>query len=416
MKNIILVFFLAIISIASYADDSIVDYLKKNRIDFNSATDLIPDSVIQNHQFFFVGEVHGYKANYEIAFKLLEELKRKVDIKYIIVEADWADGKFLNQAIQNEDTVTIKKNLAKYEGAPCWTREQYDFYKNLINLNKKYNNKIQIVGFDIDEGGFYNSIKRINELKRKYYEPEDSVLNEMKNFYYLDESCNDYLRSLIHKVDDKEYSVKDKQEYCLLLYNILDGNIAQNALSNRNEDEIRDSCMIENYKRIDKILEIGDKKMFGEWGYDHVYQKDVRGIHWFCSGLQNDLNKSIYSYEIYYIHGSSNIPTDWIPGSFRLFRPKGKMYIHTRWQNSTSILARLNYFGIGVGALKSATKRHSIGLYNLEGMVSPFDKDLFLLSRYETNGVTTDFFQSIIAVRNGKPCTSLGKNGKRKKN
>ncbi len=415
MKNIIFIFLLAVYCTLSYADDSIADYLKKNRIDFNTATDLIQDSIIQNNQFFLVGERHGYKANYKIAFKLLEELKRKTDIKYIIAEADWAWSVFLNQALLNEDTIAIKDIEDKYKGSPGWTKEHYDFYKNLIKLNKKYENKIQLIGCDIDPGGFYNSIKRINELKEKYYEHEDSILNKMKDLYMLDDYSSNYICSLIQGVDNTKYSTKDKQEYRLLLYNILDGSKAYHAESEGKWDKVRDSCMIENYKRIDKLIGIGDEKMFGEWGTLHTYQNELLGINCFASGLNNDLHKSVYSYEIYYIHGKCNLPTDWIPGLLRLFQPKCKLYVHTRLQNNTNLINRLS--GVNaVGSLKKSTKPNSTFIYNLKGQNSPFCNNLILMADYETPGVTTDYFQCIITVSNGEPCEALGGNEKKRKN
>lgn len=80
---------------------------------------------------------------------------------------DWATSQKLNSYLVAEDTVGIKELINKTKSSPAWSKERYQFYKELIDINKTTEKKIMYLGVDIPAGGISNTILLAQQLIRK---------------------------------------------------------------------------------------------------------------------------------------------------------------------------------------------------------------------------------------------------------
>jgi len=86
MKQIILNITFLLLVISVNAQDSIVGYLNSVKKNFATEKWLINDSVLMESDIVFIGETHGFKDNYKVGLRLIEEYKIRTDFTYILAE------------------------------------------------------------------------------------------------------------------------------------------------------------------------------------------------------------------------------------------------------------------------------------------------------------------------------------------
>ena len=404
MKQFILIplFFL---SSFLWAQMDISSYLNLVKVDFQQPN-LIPDSVIQNYDVILIGETHGFHDNYTIAWKLIKEYKQKTDFKYMLAEMDWASAQEINTILNEQDTVALNAYINDLKGSPAWCKERYDFYFNIMKLNQTTNRKIQLIGVDVPSGGIKLALERVQTLRSKYRTNTDT-LDAILSQNTLNDSVITLIQNM-HLVNmETTYSSKDLFEHNYHIQNISGYWEAANTPTESAWDRVRDSCMFENYKRLEQYYNLTDEKMIGIWGYIHAYQQESERTKWFASRLKNELNKQIYSYRIFYFNSKCMLPASWLPGVLTFYRLKKKSYYNINVQNDDSWV---NGKKPGVDELRKVTPRHSIFLYPLNQLNSPYIQQMSLVPGVYHDWVTTDYFQSAIVVRHSPPTIPYGEN------
>ncbi len=409
MRKIFIIILLTfVLTKAKSQEDSPNDclrYLKEVMTDFSANTDLMTDSIVDNHQLFFIGEIHGFQDNYKLAYKLIEEFKRKTNFKYILSEQDFAATTKLNYYISNADTIGLSKFIMNFKTSPSWSKERYEFYKKIIELNKKYDKKIQFFGVDITAGGIKPSLMRIKEITQKYH-MEDTRLDSIIASPGMKTSIILYIKQLSENSGSLSFNEEDAFEYKYHLNNILNFN---KALNTSNWDLVRDSCMFENYRMLEEHYGLQDEKMIGSWGYIHGFQQQSEGIKWFASRLKQNLGKKIYTYRIFYLDSKSMFPANWVPGILKVFKSKKKIYYNVKLQNDDHWASGYKQ---GLEYLKKISPSEAISFFDLEKSGSPYRNGKDLVMGILNNAVTTDYFQTAIVVRNSKPTEPFGRNRK----
>jgi hypothetical protein len=150
-------------------------------------------------------------------------------------------------------------------------------------------------------------------------------------------------------------------------------------------DKIRDKRMYENFKQVYESLPKG--KYYGQWGLNHIFQKEQMGVKWIAasmnekgSSLENKVLSIAYAYEnCKFMSGTSdrNYSVD--------------------YRNTYNSLVFNNF----------TTKDYTI--FKLNGKDSPFSKDSIWLTTdiMPTSGVTVDFYQYIILIKNSQATEPL---------
>lgn len=404
-KNFLFTFFLCT-AMVLHAQENTYEYLLNVGVDFNQA-DLIPDSVIQNHDIFLIGETHGFHDNYRIAWKMIQEFKRKTNFRYMLAEMDWASSQKLNQALLQQDTIALREYMKKSKGTPAWCQERYELYKNIMRLNQESEIKIQYIGVDVPSGGIRLSLERIQSIRNTYKtstDTLDAILNQTK----LNDSVIGLIGRMKHHVIDN-YTEQDFFEHNYHIQNILGYWEAANTSTQNDWDRVRDSCQYENYKLLEKYYDLENEKMLGVWGYIHTFQKESERIKWFSSRMKKGLNKRIYSYRIFYFNSQCMLPASWVPGVIKFYRSPKKLYYSMDVQNDDHWATGKKD---GAKYLKKVTDKNTITVFDINRPQSPYKEQRLLLFNYGTNWVTTQYFQSVIVVQNSKATRPLGVNKK----
>jgi len=407
MKHLTLFLTIYCITINCKSQDTIVDYLNSVKQDFRVQERIISDSIINNYDIVLIGESHGFKDNYEVAYKLIREYKELTDFTYLLDETDLATAHLLNSYLLAEDTTGFREYVEKDKGFASWNKENYEFYKKIIELNINRENKIQYLGIDIPKGGIDYTAQRIVSIMEKYGEI-DSVMNSLVDVKMPTKQVISYLNQMLEDSSQKNYTSTDLFEYKYHLNNILQYNFVAQAKSDIEWDSRRDSCLYENFIKLEKKFSLENEKMIGVWGYEHTLQSTSLGVNYLASRLCNNANKKIYTFRIFYFDSKSMIPASWFPWYLRIFKPKKKLYYYSNIQND-------DFWAAGykpeATTLRDASPNHSITLYNLIAESSPFKHKPYLVSKNDLVS-TSFFFQSAIVVRNSLPVEPFGENRK----
>jgi len=408
MKHFTLFLSIYFIILNCEAQDSIGVYLNSVKQEFLTSEQIMPDSIVTNYNIVLIGETHGFSGNYKIATKFIKEYKRHTDFTYLLAEMDWATSQQLNSYLLRRDTVGIKKLINKTKSSPAWCKERYQFYKELIDINKSHEKKIMYLGVDIPAGGISNTINRLLEINDKYGK-DDTKLKSFAGKQKPNKEVVEYIEMLYNDSDNCQYQQDDLFEYKFHLQNILNYNSAIHTSSEIGWDKVRDSCIFENYKRLEPQLNLQNQKMIGIWGHTHTFQSNSQGVRWFASRLKNELNKKVYSYRIFYFDSKCMLPEQWLPGILKIAKSKKKQYYKVKLQNDDNWATGTKR---EVGKLKKATPKNSIYYYDLTCCNSPFINNPYLVNKYELDWNTTDFFQTAIVVRNSEATEPFGENRK----
>ncbi|WP_439184673.1 hypothetical protein [Carboxylicivirga taeanensis] len=378
-------------------------YLSRVKQDIRTAEQLLTDSIVQNHQYFFINESHGYKDNYVVALKLLKELKNKTDFTYIMAEADIVEARLLNEFMETGDTLLLQRYLNDCKETFSWCQERYQYYLDLYSLNQTYTKKLRFFGVDVAQSAVDN-LKLITSIRSKYQLPIDfPPLPEHK--HYLSAEGTDYAREILSSTNTSNFSEEDRflHDYCLQnMINLI------TCIGAKNWDQTRDSLMFENYGKLMAQYHLEHEKMFGVFGRNHGYRVKEAFVDWYASRLSN-ADKAIYSIALFYVNGKRMVPEQFIPGVFKVFRSKKKLYHSLRITNDSHFFQAKD----GISDFMEASDAHSLTYYNLNQPDSPFRQSDKLVFVAEDSGyVTTDCFQAAVLVRNSEATQPFGENRK----
>lgn len=387
------------------AQDATKAYLERVKVDFQEQN-LISDEVINKYSILLIGETHGFQENYNIAFKLIAEYKRKTNFRYILAEMDWASAQKLNSILMHQDTLALLDFMHESKGSPAWCKERYDYYKKIMVLNQTYPQKINYIGVDIPSGGIKMALEIIRDIQLNYHE-STSVLDAAIATPSLNKALIAYLKKLQNSANNTRYDPQDAFEYTFHINNLLNYSL---ALATNNEHEwniVRDSCMFENYQLLEKQYRLHEEKMIGVWGVTHTYQRPSEGINWFASSLKSKLHKQIYSYRIFCLNSKCMFPASWLPGFLKVFKSKKKLYYKIKLLNDNSLLTGKK---AGLKDISKTVDPKSIIFYDLTQEGSPYQQQPLLVSSHRKDWVTTHYFQTAIIVRHSLATEPLGLN------
>ena len=245
----------------------------------NAQITYLPNNTARDHQFFFLGENHGFRTNHEHALAMLRELKiKRPDLRYLLEESDLATSIVLNEAIQTQDTVALRALIARFGTTPMRTEETYRFYRGIMDLNRQYSDApLQLLGVDIAVGGsqFAEEIlaTTTDEWLRAYLEQ-----NRVRAQTAFDAPGSDW-------------------------------------------DRVRDELMYQNFREVIAHYDLADQPMFGVWGNFHTLQRPSKFANWLAARMTAD---ELSVYTVYQVYRKSQ---QLLPWHFRYRKHRGEDYI-----------------------------------------------------------------------------------------
>ena len=376
-----------------YSD--IYKYLEENHImidleETNDFTDLsIIDDDLEGKEIFLVGENHGVLVNEQLRMKFLKYFKFKTNFKYYLWELPFSVAFFLSKYLETGDEKILRGIYEPLKGTFAWNKESFNHWKKLYQFNIKLptTRKIKIIGIDIE-----HQIK--NAFKYMLYVlPENNdteyILNKLKKLSneIKDEEIIEFCKWLKRDMKKRDGFYKKHLKENYFGFKLVNDNLLSRykVYNGNNFNAIRDKKMYENFIRIHNRLPTG--KYYGQLGLSHVFQRETSYVDWFGSILNKNPMFQDKVLSIVYIYDNCKYlyPTD-------LKDYQGVM---------TTLDSKLNI-------LKKYAKGECT-LFKLNGTDSPFDKRLLwpIVHKIPEGGVTTDYFQYIILIRNSKALTSL---------
>jgi len=276
----------------------------------------------------------------------------------------------------------------------------------IIKLNDEYENDIQFVGVDIPSGGIESSVERLVSITSAYNE-SDSAIDALQADPRITEKNMNHVRAMINTSSTKLYQPNDLFEYQYHLQNIVNYHKAYYTNSEAAWDRVRDSCIYQNFLKLEQHLSLQNEKLFGVWGHIHTYQSKSENTEWFASSLVQKSKKKVFSYRIFYFNSKCMLPASWLPGFLKFHKPKNRLYYPMKLQNDDKFITGKKE---KVKSLKKVTEKHTISIVSLIEKTSPFTENPYLLINSGDDWNTTQYFQSAIIVKNSPACKPLGKN------
>lgn len=385
------------------------DFLKDNHANIdttdnnNFSTFKLLDSALEGKEVFFTAENHGVATNSELEIKFLKYFKQKTGIKYLLLEISYSDGQVLNKYMSTGDESILEEMYKPLKGTFAWNKQSYGIWRKLYEFNKSLpeDERIKIIGIDI-EHQYTNAIRYMESLIPDRKAPQEiadfiSKLNVIYNkiskdpfaYAYVDFSnkLDESIKSN-HKVYE-EYFGEKLFDFELVNENIIAQVKAYEGKTNNSFNQIRDSKMYDNFKKI--YLRMPNGKFYGQWGLNHTFQKRQASVDWLAS-LMNSSDSPVKGriLSIVYLYDNCEMMC--------------RDYKTTELNTLASDKEKLDLFA-----------KEDITLFKLTGKASPFEKELIWLFSENgcgdkpIEGVTTDYFQYMILIKNAKATTPLGK-------
>lgn len=335
---------------------------------------------ITSNEVFFSSEEHGVAKNKEIEIRFLDYFIRNANVKYLLIEHGYSQSMRLNSYLDSGDESILRADVQALKGTLSYTKQFYQYWKKVYELNKTLakEDKIQVVGIDL--GWRITAIKYLNTqlsevnldslplLKNLLASQKDSLGQEKRRREYegvlaeLKNSNNNQLNK--DQLFETNYIIKN------LIHSIDAFSLGYGLDTHRKRDEY----MYENFLELYACLPKG--KFFGQWGLNHVYQSPQLDVNWLGHLLNSDerspVKGKVLSIAAFY-NNSERI----------------------KWRSEETEL--LDSFDPDIDTLGIPITANSTYLFRLNTSHSPFkDELLWYGSNQPESGVTTDYFEYML--------------------
>lgn len=268
-------FIILILLFTPFIKEPLLNFFIKNELNKNSITldfnknkdeiiNLFKDD-IENNDIFLVGEIHSTSKSVKLNIDFLKFFVENADVRYILFEGGYTMGQLLNEFLISGDFKILDFIMSSLYGSLAYTQEQYDFFVELYEFNKKLpeNKKLMFVGIDIEHQPNI-ALRYINSLLPNTKLPED-----IKEYFELlnKTTVNNFLintKKIAMGIKENENSFK---EY--LGDNFFDFSFSINNMSvSRPGLSQREPYLKSNFTTLYERLPKG--KYFGQFGEMHV--------------------------------------------------------------------------------------------------------------------------------------------------
>jgi hypothetical protein len=383
--------------------DKVNEYLKSNYMEVNIEKEneffdlSILNDDLKDKEIFLTGEQHGNKANEILDMKFFRFFKEKVDFKYYLCELSYSDAYFLNRFLESGDMRILESIYKPLNGTLAWNKESYNHWKKVYEFNKTLPQarRIQVIGVDIEHQP-ENAFMYMTAILPKKEVPKEianeiSELTAMRNAFrnINRDKLLSFIEGLSKDIEEKEAIYKKYLGESFFGFKLVNDNILyMNEAYSANGDEFnkkRDKRIYENFKQVYESLPKG--KYYGQWGLNHIFQKEQMGVKWIAAAM-NEKGSSLENKVLSIAYAYENC-------KFMSKTSDGNYSVDNR--NTYNSLIFNNF------TTKDCT------IFKLDGKDSPFSKDVIWLTSdiIPTSGITTDFYQYIILMKNSQATEPL---------
>lgn len=332
------------------------------------------------------GEYHAVKANYDVKFALLTAFHKQEGFKYFLTEMGYGVAGMLNLYLETGDKEILEQIQERIKGSASWTIEFSDFWEKLYHYNKELpdEQRITVIGLDI-EWQLGAALDYLTTLQGADRLPVLEALGPMNREEFVN-----FFDGLQDDMENNPQLYADALGEDLFHFNFVVRNIATRLDIEDSHEQgmhLREQAIYDNFVKLYNFLPPG--KFFGQFGMAHVYQRQcsdgMEGIERFAMALNR---------------GDSPVKDKVISIAY--------MYINSKmssWQNDYIELRVTNEF-VDTQPLERVAQA-DYTLFRLEGENSPLQSNPYFI-KGPYGGVTTDYFQYILAIRNSPAATPYG--------
>lgn len=352
-------------------------YLKENMqevtIGVNDFT--VFDEAFYDSKVIMLGEVHGFAMPQELDFELLKHLNQKTGLTHYLAEVDYSQAYFLNQYLKTGDEGVLDEVFATWVryNAQWANKEFYTKLQKIYTYNQTLpaDKRISIVGVDMMQDIAVTK-RHLHELLRKgqYTAGANAQLDTLTNLLSDSTSTSKSLQAFAASY----LAATDNDSAYLPTAAASDIEHIFTNLEYQQKHIKRDSVMFLNLKNLSDAYQWQNKQFYGMWGLMHTLQQKVNdGFSSFAYLLKTQdspFQNKVTTINIFASDSENMIPAGMMPASIN----KGKAYVNTLWVNSDGPLAFVN----GIKDLKSVTKAHSMAIFKLNGVESPYHTSTLL--------------------------------------
>lgn len=389
-----------------------IDWLKANQspvslapTDTASGLNLMePD--LDRYQAFLTGEVHGVAENYQITYMFQTYLNQRANVVYNLAELPWSVGQEINRYLKTGDEAPLLKVHQDAIGTTAGTEQSLAYWRQVYAYNQTLPEakRIEVIGIDgeLEATTPFYHLQQLLPAK-----PAPAVIapllakieplttrQDPYDFAYSP-AATELQRSLAaalqeHEAAFKAYLGANYGDFAFTVQNIGEG-IRLRYLMKMDNPRFNSERELLFFRTLETLApQLTRGNFYGQWGLYHTIQKEFQteGYADVKPKLAQWLNESYPLTKGKVL----SIPIQYIGSSGMTYGPDGgTSMVHQTLTNSSD----LTY-----ASLRTVT------LFKLTGDSSPFAKELHLWAD-GTGGVTTDYFQYVLMLRDGQPTTMI---------
>jgi hypothetical protein len=359
-----------------------------NGIDLTFSNPYFNKTLAQNQNIYWLGEQHGTKENYNVAFKMVSYLLKNENLDYLIIENSYLTEILLNKYLETGDTIVLNQSIRNYKNVYYSNNELRDYLIKIQDLYKKTpkNKKFRFVSIDLEQT-FLPSKEYINLFlsqneKAKEFNSIPKIAKLIKNNNWLD-----YYSKLSNYVDN------DTIKY-------MSNNLIKLLFTYKNGerwDKVRDSLMYKNFKERNITFDFKNKTSFAFFGTDHCYKtENKKGVNWIAS-LIKDRHIEIKQNSTIILYKKSRFMRhkSMFPKSARFFFKKiDTKFISHRFQNEP-------FKGLKHKKYLEKHKISNLTMWNINKLKKEWN---FVTNRIKDKS-TIDYFDNVILINKSNNCT-----------
>lgn len=421
--NFISIFlFISLASISFKAQEQTKrEYLAENHeilsLDGQNEFKLFDKSFYANNMFL-LGEMHGTANSYRVQQLLVDDLKKKINFKYYVIELDYITVVQINKYLETGDEAQLKSVFESYKGSFVYSREYYDIFTHVYKINQKLKEKDRIKFIGIDR--FAPDAKNLAFLSDiladvKYKKDSLKVLDKI----YSPERQSLTYDAWIMLFENLGADIKNnKKTYQKIFGNrfwefefLIDNFVASfpinktrnvKPLSDEEVENVRDAQMAKNFAAFYQHLDLKNQKIFGFFGREHTYQDSGKRTFWMTARIKSANPKlKIATIALRYMESNFMIPTSFLERQFGT--KQEKLFFYGGFQNDNSPFVK----AVGIEDLNAIEPEAKVVLFRLNKAKSPYKMLPDLVDEIADGKSTTDYFDYAILLRNSSAATPI---------
>lgn len=366
---------------------------------------LIPEAGAR--RLYVAGEQHGIAENQALEFAFLTQLHRRAGVRLYFQELPYSASLLLDRYLQTGQEQALERAFRGFTGTYSDSRELVRLYRRLRSYNDGLEpaERIRVVGFDIEHQprtAFAVAADLVGD--RRAPDPHDGLFDRLRETAARADVATgavtaETYRTLAGRTAQaiagnrgrfgELLGAERSFELELIMSNVVNLFEARAAQQNGEWNRVRDRMMYENALALLERLP-GDESLFGQWGLNHVFQDEEFGVDWLAARLACDPASPLagrvvsiaYAYEDAQQMGKGSRP----PQPLTTYRPD---------PGTMTCVAKTQYT-----------------LFRLDAPESPYASQLRWMhaTPRPTGGVTTDYFQYVVLIRDGTAARARERN------